>query len=361
MMNGREPADAGKRAIQAGRMPAPQRLIHHSSFIIHHWRRLAFLLCLGGTGALVAAAPAPKSLDPAAWGSDHVDKPLPEYMESGECLFCHRTQVGATWGPNKHNRTIRDAEPEEPALAALRADAGAKKFADEVQLILGDTRANRFLKRSTQYGKLDLLSVSATFGGRTRRARLDKTADAHWDTETFATGCAGCHTTAVDPQTHAFAAPSLDCYACHGDATAEHANDPSLMPLAKKRKDSPAAVTAICASCHVRFGKSKSSGLPYPNNFVAGDNLFKDFQFDFALADDPKINPADRHVLDNVRDVVLYGRDAMTCLSCHEVHPGTTKRHREVPDQKYCLHCHEAGKPKTEHINYEVHSERCRY
>ena len=133
------------------------------------------------------------------------------------------------------------------------------------------------------------------------------------------------------------------------------------MPLAKKRHDSAAAVTSICAQCHVRFGKSKSSGLPYPNNFVAGDNLFKDFEFDFALADDLQINPADRHVLENVRDVVLFGRESVTCLSCHEVHSGSTKAHRDVPDQKICLSCHEAGKPKCEHIPYEVHSKRCQY
>ena len=66
-------------------------------------------------------------------------------------------------------------------------------------------------------------------------------------------------------------------------------------------------VTSICASCHVRFGKSKTCGLPYPTNFVAGDNLFKDFQVDFGQADDEKLNPADRHVIANVRDVVVEG------------------------------------------------------
>ena len=311
--------------------------------------------------AALAAEPAPaRPLDPAAWGSDHVGQSLPEYTESGECLFCHRDSVGTTWGKNKHNRTIRDAEESEPAIAALRADPATGEIADQVALVLGDTRANRFLKRSDQYGKVDVLSTTATFT-RTRRARLEHAQNARWDSSIFAAQCAGCHATAVDPETHAFVTVSLDCYTCHGDAPAEHANDPKLMPLAKKRHDSPAAVTSICAQCHVRFGKSKSSGLPYPNNFVAGDNLFKDFALDFALADDPRINPADRHVLDNVRDVVLHGNETMTCLSCHEVHTGSSKRHREVADQKYCLHCHEAGKPKTEHIPYDVHSERCQY
>lgn len=308
----------------------------------------------------IAAEPAAKKLDPAAWGEDHVGEPLPEYMESGECLFCHRDTVGVTWGKNKHNRTMRDADPAEPAMAALLADAKTKQVAGEVQLLMGDTRANRFLKRAAGYGKADLLSVTAT-PGRTGRARLGHTDNPTWDTEMFSAQCAGCHATAVDPETHAFAAVSLDCYSCHGDAPVEHANDPKSMPLAKKRAGSAAEVTSICASCHVRFGKSKSSGLPYPNNFVAGDNLFRDFQVDLSLADDEKLNPADRHVLDNIRDVVILGKEQMTCLSCHDVHNGTSKRHRDIADQKYCLHCHEAGKPKKEHIQYEVHSERCKY
>ena len=309
---------------------------------------------------MAAETATPQTLDPAAWGADHVGQELPEYMESGECLFCHRNEVGVSWVTNKHNRTIREPEPDGAALAALRADPATKDLAEEVQLLLGDTRHNRFLKRAAEYGKLDMLSTGANLS-RTGRARLANAKDPHWDGKTFAAECAGCHATAIDPATHAFAAVSLDCFTCHGDAPAEHANDGKLMPLAKKRHDSPAAVTSICAQCHVRFGKSKSSGLPYPNNFVAGDNLFRDFQFDFALADDPHVNPADRHVLDNVRDVVLFGREQMTCLSCHEVHTGSTKLHRDVPDQKYCLHCHEAGKSKKEHIPYEVHSDRCRY
>jgi predicted CXXCH cytochrome family protein len=310
---------------------------------------------------LTAAEPPPaKTLDPAAWGTDHVGAELPEFMESGECLFCHRNEVGTTWGANKHNRTIREPEGDNQALAALRANSTTKEAADEVQLVLGDTRANRFLKRSTAYGKLDMLSTKASLS-RTGRAKLELTDNPTWNADIFAAECAGCHATAIDPETQAFVTPSLDCFVCHGDAPPEHANDAKLMPLAKNRKDSAAVVTSICAQCHVRFGKSKSSGLPYPNNFVAGDNLFRDYQVDFTRADDPLMNPADRHVLDNVRDVVLYGRESLTCLSCHSVHTSSTKAHRDVPDQKYCAHCHEAGKPKKEHLLYEVHSERCQY
>jgi hypothetical protein len=307
-----------------------------------------------------SAAPPEKLLDPAAWGSDHVGQGVPAYMESGECLFCHRMPVGVTWDTNKHNRTIREAAASEPAMQALSAEAATRRPAGEVQLLLGDTRAQRFLKRSEAYGKLDMLSSWASFG-RGRRAKIEQGDKPHWDSETFAVACAGCHTTAVNPETHAFATVSLDCFACHGDASEEHANDATLMPLAKARKDSPAAVTSICASCHVRFGKSKASGLPYPTNFVAGDNLFKDFEVDWKVLDDGKLNPADAHVMDNVRDVVLYGRESMTCLSCHDVHVGTSKKHRDLPVVEYCQHCHTASDPIKGHKNYTVHSERCRY
>ncbi len=301
-----------------------------------------------------------QQLDPAAWGSDHVGQGLPMYMESGECLFCHREQVGTTWPRNRHNLTIREPADNEPAMQALRSNAATVALADEVQLILGDTRAQRFLKRSPDYGKMELLTPVATFG-RGTRARLTNEQNPHWDTETFATGCAGCHTTAIDPQTHAFAAVSLDCYTCHGDATEEHANDPTLIPLAKARRDSPAVVISICGSCHLRHGKSKSSGLPYPNNFVAGDNLFKDFQVDFNRADDETLNPADRHVLRNVRGVALLGREDMTCLTCHDVHKGTSDKHRNLASEAICWDCHAKSEPIKGHLNYQVHSERCQY
>jgi hypothetical protein len=305
-----------------------------------------------------------KRLDPAAWGSDHVGQPLPAYTEGGECLFCHRHQVGVTWAKNKHNRTIRDADPTEPAMIALVADKATKVLAGEVQLLMGDTRAQRFLKRAEAYGHADLLSPRAEFS-RTGRAMLKDLDKPHWDTETFAAQCAGCHTTAVDPETHAFAAVALDCFACHGDAPVDHASDTTLMPLAKERKDSPAAFISICASCHIRFGKSKASGLPYPTNFVAGDNLFKDFEVDWSVLDrtepETKLNPADAHVLENVRDVVLYGQESTTCLSCHDVHAGTSAKHRELALTKYCQHCHTASDPVRGHTTYTVHSERCQY
>jgi len=339
------------------------------------WLRRAVLLAQGALAvaalALLAAWPGAQfsraepphpeaRLDPAAWGEDHVDQELPEYMEGGECLFCHRTDVGSKWAKNAHNRTIRDAEPDSREMKALVDDPQTRGFADEIDWVMGDRRAARYLQRGEKYGHADLLSVVAE-GGRGGRFRLAHTDAPHWDTEHFAKRCAGCHATAVDPELQAYTTVAHDCYVCHGDASLDHTNDPSLMPLAKERHDPPRVVVSVCGSCHIRFGRSKASGLPYPTNFVAGDNLFRDFEVDFGLADDERVNPSDRHVLANIRDVVLYGREEMTCLTCHDVHGDSSAKHRDVPDQAYCALCHDPSQPKSKHLTYEVHSKLCEY
>lgn len=322
-----------------------------------------FVVLLAGAFAAQFAAtadPPAKELDPAAWGSDHVGQELPEFVESGECLFCHRHDVGRGWSLDRHALTLHDAQADDPAMQALAAHPDAAQAAGEVKHLLGDGHANRYARRSDRYGHLDLLSATA-HKGRGDRWRLTGAENAHWDTEKFNARCVGCHATAVDPQTHAFSLPSLDCFVCHGDAPVEHANEPELMPLSKKRNDPPRVVTSICAQCHVRFGQSRSSGRPFPNNFVAGDNLFRDFDVDWSKADDPHVNPGDRHILANVRDVALRGDESLTCLSCHSLHGQSTDRHRKLPEHASCAICHPPGEPKSKHAVYEVHSDLCEY
>ncbi len=275
--------------------------------------------------------------EPAAWGGDHVDKPLPEFATGGECLFCHRNNIGQEWAKNWHGRTIRDVEAGSPALADLPKDR-----AKEVTLILGGRRHHRFLKPNGAYGKLDLLAKS-------------------WDTTKFANRCAGCHATAVEAKTRAFTSASLDCFVCHGDVPADHAKNTSLVYLSRKRKDPARVVTSICAQCHVRTGKSKSTGLPYPNQFVSGDNLFRDFQVDLSPEALGRLNPADRHVLENVRDVIVLGKEDLTCLSCHDVHKQSTKKHHLVAIGSSCVTCHNATGSKKILKKYEVHSTTCEY
>jgi len=222
-------------------------------------------------------------------------------------------------------------------------------------VVLGGKRSLRYLKPAAAYGQFDMLSVARAGD------KLVNTDRPHWDAKAFGDGCAGCHCTAVDVKTRSFAAASLDCYACHGDVPPQHANDTKLAHLSKARKDSAAVVTSVCAQCHARTGQARSSGLPYPNNFVAGDNLFRDFRVDLSPEAIKAQNPADAHVLANVRDVVVLGKEDVTCLSCHTVHRPSGKKYHTLATSDSCLHCHNETGSKKVVKTYEVHSRTCGY
>jgi predicted CXXCH cytochrome family protein len=259
-------------------------------------------------------------MDPAGWGGNHAGTPIPEYVTGDQCLFCHRNDIGPTWGKNAHNLTTREVK--------------------EGEFLIGRNQPRQL--RKAGYGKFEI-----------------RTNDG-WDKTRFGDRCAGCHTTAVDSGSRTFAAYGLDCYTCHGDVDLNHTSNTSLIWLSKKRRDDAKAVTSICAQCHLRGGKSRSTGLPYANNFIAGDNLFQDYQADLALAENQDLNAGDRHVYRNVRDVVINGGD-VTCLSCHRVHAGSSERHKRVLTSPACRDCHNAEGPKKAVKSYTVRNSTCEY
>jgi len=325
------------------------------------WPLVVLAVAAMGTPLWRSRAQSPKQLDPAAWGGDHVSQPVPEYVTGDECLFCHRADVGPNWLTNRHHLTVREADPNSIPLATLKKSPALKDFADAVKLVLGGNQRLRFLKQSTAYGKLDLLSAEWVPGHGNEPGKLSSTNDPRWDSKLFADSCAGCHTTAVEPKTGSFSAIGLDCFACHGSVDVNHSKDTALVHLSKKRQDPARVVTAICAQCHIRTGKSASSGRPYPSNFVAGDNLFRDFKVDLSQPAIARQNPADRHILENIRAVVVLGNEEVTCLSCHNVHKQSAKKHHLISESGMCATCHEPAGSKKNHKTYEVHSQACSY
>lgn len=303
---------------------------------------------------------APQQLDPAAWGGNHVGKPVPEFITGGECLFCHRNTVGVTWQKDEHGITVRQKEDAPQSAEVVKSQPKLAPVAKEIEYFLGSYNHLRFMKKNG-YGKFMMLNTRADLGADGKAVSWHEADKPVWDKDKFADRCAGCHSTAVDPKDKTFAAFGLDCYSCHGVVDLEHTNDTSLIWLSKKKKNDAQAVTSICASCHLREGKSKSTGLPYPNNFVAGDNLFQDFQVDWSKADDKTLNPGDRHVYRNVRDVVLYGKQ-VTCLNCHVVHGNVATKHRLVARTEICSDCHDTEKKVYKPaFQYTVKSALCEY
>ncbi|HEV3040036.1 MAG TPA: cytochrome c3 family protein [Candidatus Angelobacter sp.] len=257
---------------------------------------------------------------------DHVGKPLPDYMTGDQCLFCHQRVVGPTWQQEPHAWTIREVGVA-PAVPKTAADATH---------IIGSPQHFHPLKL-VGYGKFALLAAD----GKT------------WQDDVFATKCAGCHTTGVDPKTHAFSAFAFDCFACHGDIQEQHTTDPKLALLSSKRPREPREIVSACGQCHLRGGRSQSTGLPYPNNFVVGDDLFADFKVDLKHADDTTLNAADRHVYTYTRNVVERG-SKQTCMDCHRIHGDPALKHASCVD---CEDPAEAGK----NAKRTIRSSTCNY
>src|SRR5262249_42900940 len=121
-----------------------------------------------------------KPLDPAAWGKDHVGKPVPEYVSGDECLFCHRNDIGPGWSKNRHSLTVRQRE-DAPELVKLLRDQKALAAVDpEITYFMGSASHIRFLKKSG-YGKFALLSARADLGADGQVQKLVNAEKLTWD------------------------------------------------------------------------------------------------------------------------------------------------------------------------------------
>ena len=251
---------------------------------------LAIVLAVG-VADCIAATDTPRQ--------DHVGLPVPDYTTGEECLFCHRDDVGPAWQQTSHAWTTRPAD-QPPAVEKLPSDATH---------IVGGINAYMPLKQ-VGYGRFALYSAKS------------KT----WQTGVFEKQCAGCHTTAVDPKSLAFASSGLDCVTCHGLVPTEHTTNGALAWLGKKHAGTARLKESICAQCHLRGGKSRSTDRPYPNNFFAGDDLFADFRVN--LNNDAGLDKNDSHSYVKTR-AILEGKSDRTCMDCHRIHVPPTNRRRD--------------------------------
>lgn len=297
------------------------------------WAASAVAAAVMGEAMIAVHAQTPSAeLDPAAWGANHVGKPMPAFEEGNLCLFCHRATVGADWDENAHRLTIRTA-----------AEAGIDAAPDGTDFVLGDGEHFRFLRRGAAYGTFDIHDGDA------------------WDGETFGRSCLGCHSSGVDSAAHTFTTPSVDCFACHGAVDLGHTDAPETAFLSPRAATDARAVTSVCASCHIRTGTSRSTGLPYPNAFVAGDNVFIDLAVDLSEETIAAMEAGERHIYENIRAVAIDGDDGTTCLSCHDVHRQSTAKHKTLERGASCYVCHHDVGPLNEIKPYERRSALCGY
>lgn len=221
---------------------------------------------------------------------------------------------------------------------------------EEIDILLGDGPNVRFLKRLSEYGKASVFSVSYSADPEAKRPRdcFSNLENPHWDDRLFADRCAGCHATGIDTQTASMSTPSLECYVCHGLTEIEHTTPEETALLSGKQPTDPRIELSICGQCHLRGGRSNATGRPYPTNFVPGDNLLRDFKVDFDEASLSAMDPIDRHVFVNARNVLHLGEAGLTCTTCHTIHANSTDKHADLDEVAYCAICHKPGEAMSD-------------
>lgn len=309
-----------------------------------------------------AAGQQSRQIDPAIRGKDHVGKTYPQLSGSDKCLNCHRADVGRFWIRDWHFLTLRGKYHEDhlaPEIETLDSHSDYKTFTGEINYILGGRDAVRFLKRSSD-SRFELLTIGIKRRKEGHPAKWFATAKSDWESSKFSEKCEGCHTSGLNSETKLPFEYFVGCESCHGPYNPKHANNAAFIRFSKKSRETAQMIASTCGSCHLRGGRSRSTDRPWPNNFVAGDNMFKDFVFDFALSDDPYLNPIDKHVQQNIRDIAMRGKVDLTCLSCHALHPSNTEKHQQRQRSAYCMICHESDSYKSLK-HYEAHSSVCEY
>src|SRR5262252_7560161 len=115
--------------------------------------------------------PGQKTIDPKAWGGNHIGKPIPDYVHGDECLFCHRNDIGPTWQKNAHGLTLRQREDAPELTKMLESQPALTDVAKQVEYFLGSRHRVRFLKKEG-YGKFNMLNAQAALGGNDHATKL---------------------------------------------------------------------------------------------------------------------------------------------------------------------------------------------
>ena len=214
--------------------------------------------------SMAAEAPAAKTLDPAAWDTDHVGTtfagiygkrrvPVLPSQRGRHDLGHEQAQPHDSRSRRRQSRA-RGAESQSRDEAAGRRSAVAHG---------GQLRRRSISEAIGRVCKLDSLSTGSCLAHRPGPARACR--KSHLECQHLRRRVCRLPRHGHRSRDARLRRPLLDCFTCHGDVPARNMpNDPKkLMPLAGT-KDS-AAVTSICGmQCHVVLWQSKSTGRRTP-------------------------------------------------------------------------------------------------
>ncbi len=284
---------------------------------------LAAALAAGIAAAPVAAEAAPGG--------------LAGYEGSESCGSCHAAEM-ASWKGTPHARTVHEATDVEKQLLARSLLCGDR----DAELVLGERHSRRYLVDAEGRPGMHLLLPCRYDVGEAEWVNLHET---DWQEQTFEKGCGGCHATGFSSDDFTSRELRVGCEACHGPGARHGAHDGPGGMISFAAIE-PAREAGICAACHLQGGKSRATGLSYPRNVAAGEDLFADYVFDWGSLDTKpgdNGNPIDIHQKILIRDLVKGGAGSggLRCTACHSIHGSGHEKHASLDRRDFCYLCHE--------------------
>ncbi len=277
---------------------------------------------------------------------------LPGYEGSEFCRACHPHQYDQ-WEGTLHATTVRS--PSESERQLLRGTLLCGEF--EPKYVLGQRHAKRFMLESDREEGLHVLLPCRYDVAPATWTNLH---ESEWRGMVWERSCGACHTTGFSSEDLGYADIHVGCESCHGPAS-RHGTFKETAGMIAFGRTGGIDEVMICASCHLQGGRSRKSGLNFAHNYEAGDDLFADYDFDWAQLDaqgEDAENPIDVHQKIAIRDAVSpsgrMGDLELRCTSCHRSHTMEHSVHETLPRDEYCHLCH-----ARDDFKLKVYSQAC--
>lgn len=268
---------------------------------------------------------------------------------SRRCGYCHSLQY-AEWSAHAHSRFLADPRRDLRAVAAQWGDGvpgwrellGGRFRQAEASLCFGALQVQVFFREDPDGHRL----LPAQWNLRERRWEpLPPDLEAiRRERRTWEEECAGCHVTAFEPPTGAYAERGASCPSCHGDGAA-HAATEGAAPIVAFAKLSPPRRTDVCGRCHSR-GRERGGRRPFPTSFSPGQAL--DQSFDLAAPAAGRASSlfwpdgTERANFMQYQGFLQsrHHRVGLACSTCHLAHGSDHPHHLREKTSELCRGCH---------------------
>ncbi len=259
-----------------------------------------------------------------------------EFFGSQTCVGCH-DDAHASWEKTWMARTVRPPVKEELQLIENSILCGGIP----VDYVLGGRINLRYLQKRDG----DIVFLPCEYDTNAKEIKAFRVND--WPNFSFVDRCAACHTTNFNTADKTWTELGVGCESCHGPAS-RHGDFTSADRMVQYGEISAVEEGMICSSCHLQGGFSKKSERRFPENYIAGMDLFAIYSFpwesldaatDATAAGQPAPNPIDVHQKILMKRN-LDGESELRCTSCHEVHQESDEKHQSLPKEDFCYQCH---------------------